>query len=717
MSGLFTVEGGTRFYLEVDGERYTDDDKNYSTSLASAQERALDVAAVVDTDDIVITTQQRVVMNIGVMNNLVAQFNLRAGNAPTPGNVADIVIDTVALPDATIDTTYVAEPLQASGGDAPYTWTVVAGALPTGLSIVGEVIQGTPTGAAGAYNFTLRAADGTNNPGQKAMTITMISASSTITITDSGFPSGQVGVAYSFQLTAVGGTGGPYTWVTYTPVPSSYWPDGLTLSSSGLLSGTPTTTHNGVIDAIARDGVNPEATLEASIVIAAAPTVTDIQETSLPDGIEGAAYSQQLTALGGDGTYVWSLVGGTLPSGLSLSAGGLLSGTPDTVETANFTIECDDEVGTPDTQAFSVDIASSTQPVAVTTISLSPATDSVAYSQQLAATGGDGSYTWSVTAGSLPSGISLSSGGALSGTHSGTGTFNFTVEADDGQGNGSDSTDTQALSLTVAASGAWITIDWDYTDRADMIANPPGGGGAFWEQTGDAGGLSQSVPVTLDGSAELGPAVAPWGGSHALRNEYPVIPHTGQPQVALNYVFPNATRPSEFWQETYMRFGPTWQYDTPPNPTYPGGNIDKKSMFWFEDGYAQRWELKFGPYGSDCIASMSTHDVSYHILTDPVQPHPQSWPVTAGKILPVSFVDVWRQIRVHLKMSTPGQTDAIMDVWIDGVKVGQIQGVDSLSGTRKFRHCTFGGNKNQGTDHVQSEYWGRTIFYLSDPGW
>ena len=76
-----------------------------------------------------------------------------------------------------------------------------------------------------------------------------------------------------------------------------------------------------------------------------------------------------------------------------------------------------------------------TNPVIITTSSLPAATVGVAYSATLTATGGIPPYTWSVIAGALPTGLSLSGTGNITGTPSATGTFNFTVQAVDPDGN------------------------------------------------------------------------------------------------------------------------------------------------------------------------------------------------------------------------------------------------------------------------------------------
>lgn len=118
----------------------------------------------------------------------------------------------------------------------------------------------------------------------------------------------------------------------------------------------------------------------------------NIPAQTLPDAQDASPYSAQLVATGGSGGNVWTVTAGSLPSGLSLSSGGLISGTPDTVETANFTVQVQSGAETA-TRALSITVnAAST--LAISTSSLPDASSGVAYSQQLAVTGETGSTYW-----------------------------------------------------------------------------------------------------------------------------------------------------------------------------------------------------------------------------------------------------------------------------------------------------------------------------------
>lgn len=171
------------------------------------------------------------------------------------------------------------------------------------------------------------------------------------------------------------------------------------------------------------------------------PTVTT---ASLPSGVVGTAYSQTLAATGGVTPYAWSVSTGTLPAGLSLVAGtGAISGTPTTAGTSTFTVKVTDSASDSATQSLSITINAT---LAVTTTSMPDGTVGTAYAQSLAATGGVTPYTWSISTGTVPAGLSLAaSTGAISGTPTTAGTFAFTVKVSDSASH----TATQNLSLIV----------------------------------------------------------------------------------------------------------------------------------------------------------------------------------------------------------------------------------------------------------------------------
>jgi hypothetical protein len=165
-----------------------------------------------------------------------------------------------------------------------------------------------------------------------------------------------------------------------------------------------------------------------------------ITPTSLPNGEVGVAYSQTLSISGGSGSYTWSISAGALPAGLSLSATGTISGTPTAAGVAKFTVKVNDGISTA-TQALTILINPA---LTITTTSLPNGEVNVVYTPQtLKASGGSGSYTWSISAGALPAGLLLSATGTISGTPTATAP-SFTVKVSDGI-----STATKALTITI----------------------------------------------------------------------------------------------------------------------------------------------------------------------------------------------------------------------------------------------------------------------------
>src|SRR5213079_39352 len=101
--------------------------------------------------------------------------------------------------------------------------------------------------------------------------------------------------------------------------------------------------------------------------------------------------------------YTWTVASGTLPAGLSLAAGGTISGTPGTAGSSSFTVRVTDSASATATAALSLTI--NPPALSITTASLPAGTVGVAYSQALAASGGTSPYTWTMASGTLPAGL------------------------------------------------------------------------------------------------------------------------------------------------------------------------------------------------------------------------------------------------------------------------------------------------------------------------
>jgi hypothetical protein len=402
--------------------------------------------------------------------------------APPP-----LTITTTSLPNGTVGAAY-NQTLAASGGEGGNTWSVTTGALPAGLSLSpAGAITGTPT-TAGAANFTVQVKDSANTTATEPLSITI--APPPLTITTTSLPNGTVGAAYNQTLAASGGAGGN-TW----SVTTGALPAGLSLSAAGAITGTPTTAGASNFTVQVKDSANTTTTQPLSITIAPPPLT--ITTTSLPNGTVGAAYNQTLAASGGAGGNTWSVTTGALPTGLSLSPAGAITGTPTAAGASNFTVQVKDSANTIATQPLSITIAP--PPLTITTTSLPNGTVGAAYNQTLAASGGAGGNTWSVTTGALPAGLSLSPAGAITGTPTTAGTANFTVQVKDS----ANTTATQPLSITIALPVLTVTT----------MSLSNGTVGAAYNQTlaasGGAGGNTWSVTTgALPAGLSLSPAGA-----------------------------------------------------------------------------------------------------------------------------------------------------------------------------------------------------------------
>ncbi|MFN0098684.1 MAG: beta strand repeat-containing protein [Gemmatimonadaceae bacterium] len=276
-----------------------------------------------------------------------------------------------------------------------------------------------------------------------------------VAITTTSLPNGTRSSAYSQSLLATGGSG-VYSW----SVASGALPSGLTLANNGLLSGVPTSAGTSTFVVRVTSGTT---TADQPLTLTVEHPAVEVTTTSLPNATRTVSYNQTLAAIGGSGIYDWSLVAGTLPSGLSLSASGVISGTPTSAATSSFTVRATSG-SQQDDQLLTLTVVH--PPVVVATAALPNGTRTVPYSQTLVATGGSGVFSWSVTNGSPPAGISLSSSGVLSGTPTAAGPSTFTVQASSGG-----SSDDQALTLTIgnpAGSASPFKLTADAIEPANV---------------------------------------------------------------------------------------------------------------------------------------------------------------------------------------------------------------------------------------------------------
>lgn len=362
-----------------------------------------------------------------------------AGNFPTPAvTVTDDVGNTasrtnpivVAAPlsltgtpgPATREVAYSFRPT-AAGGWPSYTFALLTGALPEGLSIdpASGRISGIPTTQEVA-NFTVRMTDADGHTEDWAASID-VAGDLFVSGTLPAFAT--VGNAYSGTGLSVSGGSTPYVW----SISAGALPTGLSLSTTtGAITGTPNSAGNYTFTVKARDANDSYDTVTQSVSVKAQPSLSG----SLADGSTGRSYSDAYTLSGGHLPVSWSHTG-TLPTGLGLnSSTGRVSGVPSSTGDFTFTVIVTDDQGNTDSRAGTVSIYA---PPSISASYPDRAEVGVAYSGDADATGGKPSKQWRYT-GSLPPGLSMSaSSGAISGTPtSGSGSYEFTAIVTDGLG-------------------------------------------------------------------------------------------------------------------------------------------------------------------------------------------------------------------------------------------------------------------------------------------
>jgi alpha-tubulin suppressor-like RCC1 family protein len=423
------------------------------------------------TNDLGIHTITVMVSNVYGQVTNAYQFNVQ----PLPQN-PPVFVTTNPLPDGVVGEPY-SKLIVASN---TLTFTLFDGSLPAGLNLeTNGLVSGTPT-TAEIREFVVRATNIVGGSNRTYQITINPPPEPPVIVTPSPLPSGLVGQPYSLQIVASNNA-------SFSLMVGDL-PSGLTLSTNGLLSGTPTQAGLATFVVLATNVAGSD-NREYELEIFGPPVFATA--SPLSEGSVGEAYAVQITATGNP---TFSLFAGSLPGGLNLDSGGLLSGMPSAPGLFNFTVRATNNYGWSN-RVYEVQIKQ--LPVFITTSPLPSGQAGVAYSQQIVASN---ATAFSLFAGSLPGGLNLGSGGLLSGTPTNTGLFNFTVRATNDYGGVNRAFDLTILSqyppqfTYIRATNGNIRLEWVRSNVVDNVQ--------VWRATNIT---AAPVPWT-----NLGVQISPW---------------------------------------------------------------------------------------------------------------------------------------------------------------------------------------------------------------
>ncbi|MBB1616513.1 IPT/TIG domain/outer membrane autotransporter barrel domain-containing protein [Pseudomonas sp. UMC65] len=364
--------------------------------------------------------------------------------------------------------------LSLSGGAA--TSVAVASAASHGTATAsGTSISYTPTaGFSGTDSFTYTAtnASGTSSPATVTITVTP----PTLAITPTTLPNGTQSTAYSQTLSTSAGTA-PYSYA----ITAGSLPAGMSLNTgTGTLSGTPTAGGAFNLTITATDAYSATGSRAYTLLINGLPPVANALSTTV--AANSSANTIPLNITGGAATSV--AVASAPSHGSATASGTSISYTPTAGFSGadSFTYTATNASGTSSPATVSITVGAPS--ITLSPGSLSNGTAGTPYSATLNATGGAVPYSYSITSGSLPTGLSLNTGtGAISGIPSAAGTSNLTITATDTNG----ATGSQAYSITINIQ-APVASAGSATVAANSSANP--------------------IPLSLSGGAATSVAVA-----------------------------------------------------------------------------------------------------------------------------------------------------------------------------------------------------------------
>ena len=350
-------------------------------------------------------------------------------------------------PGGVVGTSYSVQLIARGGCEPSFSFHVVNGAMPAGLSMSSSgLITGTPTQAGGA-RFWVKVHDiGPAEGGPEWCTFPKdaerefkIDVNPRVIVRTQSAAAGTIGAAYSLPLDAQMMSGpdqfaqpsSPLTWT----LSEGQLPPGLALGANdGVISGIPTTegSYHFSVRAALADGRSDTKGLEIIVrqplSIAAAGPLTSAVGAPTPWEV-GVPFSARLSASGGSGIYTWSVAVGALPSGFAIAADGALTGRTQTAGTYRATLRLTDTEGRTADYAAAFNVASR---LTVSTLKLRTGKVGKLYRAKVATSGGVAPRKWRIKRGPLPRGIRFDRTlGLLSGTPTRPGRYRVAFEATD----------------------------------------------------------------------------------------------------------------------------------------------------------------------------------------------------------------------------------------------------------------------------------------------
>jgi hypothetical protein len=440
-------------------------------------------------------------------------------------------------------------------GVSPYTYSVSSGTLPTGITLdtTTGLVSGTPTVIQATSDVTFSVTD---SVGEISLITDTVAFTINGAITATANSVAPVQAVQNGTITNVA----PFASVAGGTLPYYYFvssgrlPDRVTLDpTTGLVSGTPTELYSTAnVTFSVRDAGGIVAATTSTVSFTVNPVLVGTPSTTSVSGYQNStitSFNAFASVTGGYTPYVYSVSSGTLPTGINFNTStSLVSGTPTaTYTSADVTFTVTDNKGNTanTTVNFTVNAALTATAGATTTVSVQQNTTITSFDPFSNVTGGFTPYTYFVSAGTLPPGISLNpSTGLVSGTPTvvqGAASVTFRVR----DVNNVTAATTSTVSFTVT-SGA-------YTVNYLVVAG--GGGGASGDKSGygmggggGAGGMLASSftanpgtsytinvggggagtsPTTSPPGANSGSAGIPGFSSNIFQGATPVVTTTG----------------------------------------------------------------------------------------------------------------------------------------------------------------------------------------------